>query len=531
MVDSEPTGTPAPAVSTGMLTRRLLVGALLGVGGFFLAFLTLDVIGVGTALRVIGGAAISLIVASLTMARTVSPIVATQVDLQVRYEAALADSLADPLTGLGNHRAFHEELDRQIEAALRYETPLALVLIDLDEFKMVNDGRGHAGGDRILRGFGQLLSATARRADRAFRIGGDEFAVVLPHTDLDGAHIMARRLLAQSLQPSLRVEDLEPVSFSAGVSAVPQLATTRTALFTQADAALYAAKRAGRTDVVAFEPALAAVDHDAPGTASAAIGDVLAKGLLRPVYQPIVAFDSGRAIGVEGLIRPVAPAPFADPASLFAAAEVGGRLTELDLACADVVAEGAVGLPADQFLSINLFPTTLESDDFTTGALLRILSRHGLAPSRVVIEITERTPLRDPARARQRVETLRRAGLRFAADDVGAGNAGLQLLAEIRFDIVKIDLGLVQRSEAGGLSGAVLASLVELAGRTGALVVAEGIEQPTQLAQLSAAGITAGQGFHLGRPGPIAALAMPVGDAAPVGMAAWRQSIGLPSVS
>src|SRR5690606_37410533 len=102
-------------------------------------------------------------VAAAALGRTIAPLVATQADLQERYEAAKADALRDPLTTLGNHRAFHEELDHQVEASLRYGVPVSLLLIDLDEFKAVNDSKGHAGGDRILRGFGQLLNAAIRR--------------------------------------------------------------------------------------------------------------------------------------------------------------------------------------------------------------------------------------------------------------------------------------------------------------------------------------------------------------------------------
>jgi EAL domain-containing protein (putative c-di-GMP-specific phosphodiesterase class I) len=127
----------------------------------------------------------------------------------------------------------------------------------------------------------------------------------------------------------------------------------------------------------------------------------------------------------------------------------------------------------------------------------------------------------------------RRAGVRFAADDVGAGNAGLRLLAEISFEIIKVDLGLVQRSASGGPSSAVLGSVVELASRTGALVIAEGVEEAAQLPQLTAMGIGVGQGYHLGRPGPLMITAAGPAAAEPVaaGMAAWRASIGLPTVS
>ena len=518
--------------STGALTRRLLGGILLAVGAFVGAHqAAVHLAATDAALAVVFGTGAALAVAAVALSSTVSPVLATQADLRVRYEAALADALTDPLTSLGNHRAFHEELDRQVEASLRYGMPLGLVLIDLDEFKSVNDTRGHAGGDRILRGFGALLSASVRRADRAYRIGGDEFAVILPHTDLEGARVVARRVLAQALQPALRVDDLDSISFSAGLSAMPELAENRARLYAQADAALYGAKRGGRTDVMAYQPGLdTGVDGADAAPAASAVADVIARGLLRPVYQPIVALASRRVLGVEGLIRPVPPAPFADPGALFAAARAGGRVTALDLACIEAIVAGATGLAEDQFLSINVSPSTVEAPEFTAPALLGILARHGLPAHRVVVELTEQQPIHDVARVRERLGVLQRAGVRVAADDVGAGNAGLRLLAEISFDVIKIDLGLVQGSASSVPTEAVVGSVVALASRMGALVVAEGIEEPAQLDQLLELGVEAGQGYLLGRPDAIGPAVVDV-HPVPVAMSAWRESIGLPSPS
>jgi diguanylate cyclase (GGDEF)-like protein len=527
---SDHAGARAPA-TTGVLVRRLLVGVVFAVAAFVVTHRVLIAVNGDDLVAIAAGAAAALAAGGLALWRAVAPVVATQAELQVRYEAALADALRDPLTGLGNHRAFHEELDRQVSAALRYGVPLSLLLIDLDEFKAINDGRGHATGDRVLRGFGELLGVTLRRADRAFRIGGDEFAVLLPHTDLEGARIVARRLLTQSLEPTLRIGDGEPLSFSGGVSSLPELGLGPAQLFSQADAALYAAKRGGRTDVLLFEPSMEV--HDQSGASISAVAEVISRGQMHAVYQPIVALPDGRVIGVEGLIRPLPPSPFATPAQLFAAAEAGGHVTRLDLACIDTIVAGARGLPADQFLTINLTPATLEASEFSSGALLAILSRYAFEPDRVIIELTEHQPLRDLERARSRIAACRRAGIRFAADDIGAGNAGLRLLSEIEFDVLKVDLSLVQRSESEGPSTAVLGSVVELAARTGALVVAEGIERSVQLTPLLRLGITAGQGFYLGRPGPLEQAVEPVTtmmtqSEAIAGVAAWRQSIGLP---
>ncbi len=531
----EPTdqATVKTVASTGVLTRRMLGGVVLGVLAFAIVYRVAVALQDTAAVAIGAGAAAALAVASVMMWRTVSPLVKTQAELQVRYEAAVADALRDPLTGLGNHRAFHEELDRQVAAALRYQVPLSLLLVDIDEFKSINDSRGHANGDRVLRGFGALLNTSLRRADRAFRVGGDEFAIIFPHTDLDGARVVSRRLLTQALEPTLRIDEAEPLSFSGGLSAIPELSLGPAQLYAQADAALYTAKRGGRTDIVIYEPSMEVADPS--GASVSAVAEVIARGQLHPVYQPIVAIPDGRVIGVEGLIRPMPPAPFATPLQLFAAAEAGGHVTRLDLACVDTIVAGARSLPADQFLTVNLAPSTLEASEFSSGAILAILARYEFSPDRLIIELTEHQPLNDLDRARSRMAAFRRAGVRFAADDIGAGNSGLRLLSEIEFDVLKVDLSLVQRSESGRPSNAVIGSVVELAARTGALVVAEGIERSAQMGPLLRLGITAGQGFFLGRPGPLEqaveplttmTMALPPDGLA--GVAAWRQSIGLP---
>lgn len=516
--------------SPGGLTGRFLVSVALAIG----AFVVLQRFGAtvfttdeSTALLIAATAAVAILLAALRA--TVGPLIATHAELQVRYEEAVADALRDPLTGLGNHRAFHEDLEREVAAALRYDAPVALVLLDLDEFKSVNDGHGHAAGDRVLRGFGELLRSGLRLADRPFRVGGDEFAVLLPHTDVEGARIVMRRVLAQALQPSMRTDDLEPISFSAGISSLPALGHSAAELYSQADAALYAAKRAGRTEIAVFGPTLESAGADST-SASSAVAEVIAHGWLGAVFQPIVSLVTGQVVGVEGLIRPLPPSPFSGPSDLFEAAEASGRLATLDLACIETIVANASALPADQFLSVNLSPPTVEAPEFSSTAILAILARHGFPAERLVIELTERQQLDDVTRVRSRLDACRRVGIRFAADDIGAGNAGLRLLADIRFDILKVDLTLVQRSASDGRYSAVLSSVVELATRTGALVIAEGIEEATQLPPLTALGIVTGQGYHLGRPGPLEPLPRTPKPVA-IGVAAWRQSMGLSSIN
>jgi diguanylate cyclase (GGDEF)-like protein len=490
-------------------------------------------------LRAVISALIGVALAGVALATIlIRPLVRSRADLQVRYQAAIADGLRDQLTGLGNHRAFQDELDSQVEHSTRYKVPVSLVLIDLDEFKQVNDSGGHATGDQTLASFGKLVTHVLRKVDRPFRVGGDEFAILLPHTDADGAYIVARRLLVAALQPTVRDPKIKPLSFSAGVSALPDLAANRSALYAQADAALYAAKRAGRTEVIVYDPA-EEVAATSPG-ASAAIADVIARNLLRPVFQPIVDLNTGGTLGYEGLIRPVPPAPYTDPVSLFAAAEASGHTVPLDLACVEAIVAAGARIPNEMFLSVNLSPRTVEAPEFNVAAMLSILARHGFPPERLVIELTEHQPIEDIEQVRHKLDACSRSGMRLAADDLGAGNAGLRLLSDLRFDIVKVDLGLVQRSSPGAPSSAVVESIVAFAARTGALVIGEGVEHEEQVQQLTGLGVTAAQGYLFSRPGPLpdwGAEPGPVNllmrhvevEPLPVDshLEAWKRSIGL----
>jgi len=532
-------GTKRGVPTTASMAVRMLVPLIAGAAASIAAETLLSptvpnsllravlAIGIGTGLSAFGLA--TMLIRPLTQSRAA---------LQVRYQEAVADALRDPLTGLGNHRAFQEELDSQIENATRYDVPVALVLIDLDEFKQINDTAGHAVGDQTLAAFGRLVGSVLRKVDRPFRIGGDEFAILLPHTDADAAHIVARRLLVSSLQPNVRDPKVKPLSFSAGISSLPSPATTRTQLYTQADTALHAAKRGGRTEVLVFDPEVQVAASAA--STSAAIAEVIEQNLLRPVFQPIVNLATGGTLGYEGLIRPVPPAPYADPASLFAAAEASGHVVPLDLACVEVIVAAAAKMPKELFLSVNMSPRTIEAPEFSAPAMLNILARYDFPPERLIIELTEHQPIGDLDRVRHKLGTCRSAGIRMAADDLGAGNSGLRLLSDLRFDVVKVDLGLIQRSSTSGPSSAVVESIVAFASRTGALVIGEGVEHEEQVAQLTELGVTAAQGYLFSRPGPLPDWAgemrlkraadrqtRPVAGDEDPDLDAWRRKIGL----
>jgi diguanylate cyclase (GGDEF)-like protein len=422
--------------------------------------------------------------------------------LEGAYDQARSEALLDGLTGLGNHRAFQEEMARQWAAASRHNRALSLVLLDLDEFKQINDADGHAAGDLLLRRMGSVINGSLRRPDRAFRVGGDEFAIILPDTDAEGAYVVTHRLLATCLETEGRRGLGPAMSFSAGIGSVPGPARDRETLYSQADAALYWGKRHGRTCVTLFdrERHESAATEYKPAELSALVARVAASGAVRAVFQPIYDLVTGAPRGYEGLVRPLPNSGFNDPGTMFAAAEATGRTAELDIACLEAVMGAASRLRLPGSLTVNLSPRTLEMDEFSIQGLLRIIVRHGLDPRRIVLELTEREAVEDIERLRRAVEDCRVAGIRVAADDVGSGNAGLRLLSQLRFDIVKIDLSLVQGGTRQDQSLEVVRTLSDLADRWGALVVAEGIETAEQLQVVRSLGIGAGQGYLLGRP-------------------------------
>lgn len=429
-----------------------------------------------------------------------------RMDLREAYDRARLDSLRDGLTGLGNHRAFQEELDVQVATAREEEAPLALLIIDVDDLKKINDRKGHAAGDELLRAVAQVMRANLRRSDRAYRIGGDEFALLLPGCGLDDAEIIANHLLAATLGG--HHGRMGTFSVTIGLSAFPAPSSDRQQLLHHADAAMYSGKRHGRTKVERFDPSRHGIADDPRTLAQliAAVERVTSKGQLRAAYQPIYSLRTGVVTGFEGLVRLGPGAEFDDPTALFVAAEATSRTIELDIVCAETVLAGARDLRADQYLSINLSPRTLESDAFSPLEVLALARRHGVPPEQLVIELTEREAVEDLNALRAAVAAFRRQGVRIALDDIGAGNAGLRLLSEIDFDIMKIDLSLVRAGATHEPSEAVLRALGSFARQRGHHIVAEGIESPDLLEAVLELHYDAGQGYLFGRPGATMAM-------------------------
>jgi diguanylate cyclase (GGDEF)-like protein len=415
------------------------------------------------------------------------------------HQQALENATLDGLTRLPNHRAFAADLDAAVSRARRHGEQLALVALDVDDFKFVNDRHGHRRGDDLLRDVAGILG-DGRAGDRAFRTGGDEFVLLLPRTAEAGAETVTAKLLdrldAAGIRVSAGVADLRP-------GHDPE------ALHQQADAALYEAKRRGGHQVAAFGE-IADETSATSAEAGLALRTLLDLGDVECVFQPIWDLREGRLLAVEALARMPAGYGFEGPAEAFDVAQRIGRVHDLDVLCAsEALRRAGRDLPDDILLFLNLAPQTLDREGRGDDWLLDAIAGAGLPRERVVVEVTERVGARSAAVAAA-IGRLRSHGLRIAIDDVGSGNSSLEMLRRTHPDFVKIDRSVVAAADADVSARAVLLAVAAFATQTGAYVIAEGIEDDAALAFVKGLGerlgaglrIDGGQGYGLGRPDP-----------------------------
>ena len=335
------------------------------------------------------------------------------------HRLALQRATRDGLTDLPNHRAFEDELAQATAAASRNQDPLTLALLDLDHFKLINDRHGHPQGDALLRRVAAVLR-DGRAADRSYRIGGDEFALLMPSTDEQGAQILIRRL-SRTLSEADAAASIGVATLRAGHAAEE--------LRAEADAALYEAKDHGGKGFVSFEEIRDRVSVTTTSKREA-VRALVEERRLTTVFQPIWDFGSGELLGIEALTRPDPSYGLSGPAEAFDIAEQIGCVHELDELCATRALATADELPDDALLFVNLTPKTLELDSDGSEWLQDGVARAGLAPERVVVEVTERIGARTVP-VIESLDRLRQRGFRLALDDVGTGNAGLEMLRKI----------------------------------------------------------------------------------------------------
>jgi diguanylate cyclase (GGDEF)-like protein len=422
--------------------------------------------------------------------------------VQLRDEALLHLAEVDSLTGLASRHRFQEQLHRHWPAE-GLTQPCTLVLIDLDNFKNVNDTLGHAAGDQLLHEVARRLQQQVSEPHLLARLGGDEFALLMPGR-IDPAHLEAQ---AQALQQALEspvylLEHALMVHMSLGTASAPEHAQTAALLMQRADLALYAAKAAGRDQMVRFAPYMeeAAQQQLRLG---ADLREALAWDQLQTAYQPKFDLKTGALVGVECLARwhPCIRGPVS-PAQFIALAEETGLIVELGQqmlvsACASA-ASWDLPLP----IAVNVSAVQIERCD-VAALVAKALADTGLAPERLEIELTESIFLGDSPRAHALVGQLKRLGVGVALDDFGTGYSSLGALQRLSLDTLKIDRSFVQNLDPrtpDAKASAIVRTVLQLAQAIGARTIAEGIETQAQHSALLALGCDIGQGFWFGRP-------------------------------
>jgi diguanylate cyclase (GGDEF)-like protein/PAS domain S-box-containing protein len=412
----------------------------------------------------------------------------------------------DTVTGLPNRAALLEDAIEIVRAATPGR-PAAVLLLDLDEFKLINDSLGHAQGDDLLAQVGPRLRAVLRPGDIIARLGGDEFAVVLAGAGEDGATRVAERLLAQ-LEDGFLVNGVDlfvQASIGVAVSHRPgreEPATAET-LLREADVAMYRAKQ-NHLQVAVFDPGQDGASTSRLGL-SAALRSGISRGELVLHYQPIVDVVDGRVEAVEALVRWDRPGHgLVSPAEFLPLAEETGLVVPLSLAVLDLAAAQAATWARSGWrvpVSVNLSPHWLQHAD-VPEQVTAALARHGVDADQLRLEITEDAVLVDPKESLPHLRRLYEMGIRLSLDDFGTGYSSMTHLRSLPVDQLKVDRVFVRSMTTTEEDAVIVHAAIELGVGLGMSVVAEGVEDADTLAGVVAAGCTLAQGYHLARPMP-----------------------------
>lgn len=418
-------------------------------------------------------------------------------------------SLHDPLTGLANRTLLKERLDHAVARARRSKEAVAVLYVDLDHFKAVNDRHGHQIGDQLLVAVANRLSGVVRSSDTLARLSGDEFVIVCeglesPHL---AEHVANRVVNALRPEFALQLVDLTlnlTVSASVGVAFAGPGSEVPDSLLRDADVAMYQAKRAGGGTHHAFDPATRLAE-DARGRLTRELGEALSRNEFRLAYQPVVEVQHGNLLEVEALLRwqhptrgwvmPNEMLPLAEPTGLIL--EIGEWV--LRQVCEDLKRWQHDYGTAIPHVAVNISPYQVMAPDLT-ATVARVLHTTGTDPAAISLEVTENALLEDEPRALSVLQQLKDLGVTLVLDDFGTGYSSLSCLRRFPFDTLKIDQAYIGGLSAGDGTYETVAALIGLAHGLKRSVVAEGIETHQQLAQVTALGTDRAQGYHICRP-------------------------------
>ena len=406
----------------------------------------------------------------------------------------------DALTGLPNRHLFVDRLDNALTRAQRTEETLAVLFIDIDHFKSINDSLGHTAGDVLLRTLALRLRSTLRTEDTVARLGGDEFTVLVSGVKDPNDLLRLAQKLHSTIKVSVEVASRElTVSASIGVGLYPQDGETAEQLLRNADLAMYRAKELGRDRTQFYTAAMSArlLEHL---NLEARLRRALGAGELFLAYQPIIRLKTKQVEAREALLRWRDPdRGTIQPSEFIGIAEATNLISEIGRHVIALACAATVSRPEGERVSINLSgrqfhdPALLETVD-------KALRESGLSPGRLEFEITETVAMQDLERADLILESLQKRGIRLLMDDFGTGHSSLSNLRRLPLHAVKIDRSFVSDLPGEKRARGIVTAIISMAHHLGLEVIAEGVETEEQLAFLEAEGCDSAQGFLLGRP-------------------------------
>jgi len=417
-------------------------------------------------------------------------------------------TLHDPLTGLPNRKMLERRLEDRRSGGHEDDTTSALLFIDLDNFKVINDSLGHAFGDRLLQAAADRLRAAVRSGDLVVRFGGDEFVILCDDTGVLHAGRDIARRVAEAFSEALLV-DGNPIHVSVSIGIAERPGGTPIVdpgeLLRDADTAMYQAKASGRGRVVVFDDGLRrrAVERQ---SIESALRDAPHDGSLVLHHQPIVDLATGRLRGVEALVRWNHSGRLLGPGEFIPIAEETDLILPLgswvlDAACAELARWQQLPGWGHLGVSVNVSVKQLHDDGFSTlvGEAVR---RHRIPRRSLTLELTESVLLDDTAMERSRLDRLDQLGVNLAIDDFGTGYSSLTYLASLPADVVKLDRTFLEAASSDRVRAKFVSGVVDLVKVLGLRCVAEGIESEEQFQQLRGLGCHSGQGYHIARPMP-----------------------------
>ena len=445
------------------------------------------------------------VVGEIELRRRVSELEVEIARRRIAEEQILQVAMRDPLTRLPNRMALHERLEQHVRMAHRHGDTLAFLFIDLDRFKLINDTLGHDMGDSALVEVAERLTRTLRDSDTVARLGGDEFAVLLPEVgDADEAVQMAGKLIAALIEPAHLNGHRLHLNASIGVALYPGHGDTGEQLMRNADLAMYQAKQSGSGRVCLFSPQLDQRSRDLLALEND-LRDALQRNELLAYYQPQAMVGTAGVCGAEALVRWRHPhLGILGPDHFICFAEERGFIHQIgrqmiDMALAQLAAWDSEGLHVPR-MAVNV-----SAHELRTGYAEMVeaaLARHGVAPRRLELEITESALAADAVGTLSMLARLRNLGVGISVDDFGVGYSSLGQLRRLPIDTLKIDQTFIAEIDSNAQDAAIVSAVVTMARSLGLRTVAEGAEKESHLAALQRLGCDCVQGYVLARPMP-----------------------------